>query len=326
MYIAGLMLGCSSSDHSDLFDMAGSGSGGSAGAGAGGAKSGATSGSSTTTGISGTGTGSGSTTATGSGAGGTGGTGATTGGRGGSGGTGNAGASGAPAGSGGTGMAGTTGTAGAAGNTSAGGAAGRGGTGGAGPGGGTSMGGASGGVNTGGSAGLGGMGGSGGGPGDIGATCGNGNGCKQGLYCKKAGCMPVDLPGQCAARPTQCAFADSPICGCDGFTYLNACIAEMNGQNVATQVGACKDGVAVRCMPGDKTCEIRPNGVCGVIIADHNACASMTITGKCWVIPAECVPTGTHYDSCDGAGKCIHTCDVVKDQRPYYPAPDFACQ
>jgi hypothetical protein len=162
--------------------------------------------------------------------------------------------------------------------------------------------------------------------GGVGAVCSANDACKAGLYCKKASCGPVDLLGKCADRPAKCEFADSPICGCDGITYLNVCLAEMNGQNTVGQPGICRDAVAVRCTPGDKTCEIRPNGVCGVIVADHAACLSpAAAAGKCWVIPNDCDPTGTHYDACNGSGKCVHTCDVVKDELPYYPAPE-PCQ
>jgi hypothetical protein len=192
----------------------------------------------------------------------------------------------------------------------------------------TGSGGAGGGVGTGGAAGStasGGAAGAGGGLGVVGAACSTNDGCRPTLYCKKVGCGPVDLLGKCAARPTSCDFLDNPICGCDGFTYLNSCLAEMNGQNVATQLGICKDGVAITCTPGDKTCEARPNGVCGVIVADHISCANASTPGKCWVIPNDCLPTGTHYDSCDSNAKCIHTCDVVKEETPYYPAPEL-CQ
>jgi hypothetical protein len=187
-------------------------------------------------------------------------------------------------------------------------------------------GGAGGVMGTGGAAGSmngGGAGGAGGSPGGVGAVCSANDGCRPALYCKKVGCGPVDLLGKCAARPTTCQFEDNPICGCDGFTYLNVCLAEMNGQNVAAQAGICQDGVAIKCVPGDKACDARPNSTCGVIIADHNECVSMNPPGKCWVIPSDCIPTGTHYDSCNGTDKCIHTCDVVKDQTPYYPAPEL---
>jgi hypothetical protein len=206
-------------------------------------------------------------------------------------------------------MGGAAGTASGSGGASGGPAGGAGGV--------AGMGGAAGSTSGGGTAGA------GGGTGGVGAVCSSNDGCRAALYCKKLGCGPVDLLGRCATRPTNCAFEDNPICGCDGFTYLNACIAELNGQNVATQPGMCGDGVAIKCVPGDKTCDARPNGVCGVIVADHNSCAATTISGKCWVIPDECVATGTHYDSCNGNGKCIHTCDVVKDEIPYYPAPEL---
>lgn len=178
---------------------------------------------------------------------------------------------------------------------------------------------------TGGAGGSGGTGGAGGNPGGVGATCTANDGCRQGLYCKKSGCGPVDLLGKCADRPNSCDFDDNPICGCDGFTYLNSCLAEMNGQNVATQPGICKDGVAIKCTPGSQACAGRPNAVCGILVADHSACSSANPPGKCWVIPDECVPTGTHYDSCTGGDHCVHTCDVVKQQKPYYPALDPAC-
>jgi hypothetical protein len=185
------------------------------------------------------------------------------------------------------------------------------------------MGGVAGSTGNGGAAGA---AGAGGGMGGVGAVCSSNDACKAGLYCKKASCGPIDLLGKCADRPTKCEFADSPICGCDGITYLNACLAEMNGQNTIGQPGMCRDAVAIKCTPGDKTCDIRPNGTCGVIVADHAACLMPTSAqGKCWVIPDECDSTGVHYDSCNGNEKCVHTCDVVKDQIPYYPAPE-ACQ
>ena len=174
---------------------------------------------------------------------------------------------------------------------------------------------------------MGGAGGAGGGLGGVGAVCTTNDVCRAGLYCQKVGCGPTDLLGKCADRPNDCEFDDAAVCGCDGITYLNVCLAQMNGQNVATQRGICPDGVALTCTPGDKTCEIRPNGVCGVIVPDHNSCPSSgsVIPGKCWVIASECFPTGVHYDSCDGQDKCIHTCDVVRDQKPYVPAPPTNC-
>jgi hypothetical protein len=112
---------------------------------------------------------------------------------------------------------------------------------------------------------------------------------------------------------------DAPVCGCDGITYLNACLADMNGQNVGAHA-ICAENTALKCTPGGDTCQIRPNGYCAVILADRNACTvGQTQGGKCWVVAADCVETGTHYDSCDGSEKCIHSCDVAKSEKPYFP-------
>ncbi|MBN1502096.1 hypothetical protein JW930_01010, partial [Candidatus Woesearchaeota archaeon] len=52
-----------------------------------------------------------------------------------------------------------------------------------------------------------------------------------GTYCKKT---PSDCDGIgiCATKPTQCTEEVSPVCGCDGITYGNACIAALSGVNV----------------------------------------------------------------------------------------------
>jgi hypothetical protein len=183
--------------------------------------------------------------------------------------------------------------------------------------GGTSMAGAGAGGGPAGSAGAGGAGGSG--TGGVGAICTSNDVCKAGLFCKKLGCA-LDLLGRCAARPATCAFLDSPVCGCDGITYLNSCLADMNGQNFSTRT-ICGDNTALKCTPGDKTCEIRPNGYCVVIAPDFNACGQVQ-DGQCWVVAKDCVATGTHYDSCDFGNRCVHSCDVAKDGKPYFPDPD----
>jgi len=55
------------------------------------------------------------------------------------------------------------------------------------------------------------------------------------LYCAKAAgdCAGI---GSCAPRPQACPDVDSPVCGCDGRTYDNACVASRLGVNVASGV------------------------------------------------------------------------------------------
>lgn len=69
--------------------------------------------------------------------------------------------------------------------------------------------------------------------------------CAKVEYCKRDGCGASDAPGQCAARPKDCDAIHSPVCGCDGVTYGNACSAAGAGVNVSKS-GACQGAKAPR--------------------------------------------------------------------------------
>jgi hypothetical protein len=69
----------------------------------------------------------------------------------------------------------------------------------------------------------------------IGRPCGAGEFCD---YPVSAHCGFADAPGTCAAIPRGCTKEFVPVCGCDGNTHANRCIASSLGVSVAAP-GEC---------------------------------------------------------------------------------------
>jgi hypothetical protein len=78
-------------------------------------------------------------------------------------------------------------------------------------------------------------------PARLGESCGGlaGLGCQEGLYCNyQDSCGEYDLFGICHAPPEDCDPTHLPVCGCDGETYPNACLAARRGVSVRAE-GPC---------------------------------------------------------------------------------------
>jgi len=135
-----------------------------------------------------------------------------------------------------------------------------------------------------------------------------GHACKEGFVCHygpKAACGETGAEGACFPIPSACTKDYSPICGCDGRTYVNLCVAHSHGVS-PRQAGPCPNAATPGIPAG-------PGGSCGsggapascptglfCRYTEAQYCGEVAGPGECAKPPTVCTKEWAPVCGCDG--------------------------
>lgn len=134
--------------------------------------------------------------------------------------------------------------------------------------------------------------------------CSNNGDCAATEYCALPGdaCLPSS-GGTCVPRPEACDGVVAPVCGCDGSTYGNACVAAGAGVNVVHD-GECGGG----------SCEAQDamgDGPCPAIIGARWNGSACELMGGCDCVGADCGSTYDTQAECEAAHAGCASCAAI---------------